>query len=32
MYEYDYLLAAFWITVLLIAIMPMAIAERRKDV
>jgi hypothetical protein len=28
----DYLFAAFWLTVLMIAIMPMAITERRKNV
>lgn len=29
--NFDYLFAAFWLTVLMIAIMPMAIAERRKN-
>ena len=30
MFDFDYLLAAFWLTALLVFVAPMAIMERRK--
>lgn len=32
MYEFDYLLAAFWVTVLFFTVLPMAIMEGKRNV